>query len=51
MGKEARRQQWEKGMAGDLIKPDELRRITDQMEMEKMREAFEKKRKSRRGAA
>lgn len=33
-------------MAGDLIKPDELRRITDQMEMEKMREALEKKRKA-----
>jgi hypothetical protein len=32
-------------MAGRLITPDELRRITDEKEMEKMREALEKKRK------
>jgi hypothetical protein len=32
-------------MPGDLIKPDDLRRIADEMEMAKAREALEKKRK------
>ena len=32
-------------MAGGLITPDELRRIADEKEMEKAREALEKKRK------
>ena len=32
-------------MAGRLVTPDELRRITHQKEMEKMREALEKKRR------
>jgi hypothetical protein len=39
---------WRRGrvaMAERLITPDELRRITEEKEMEKMREALEKKRK------
>jgi hypothetical protein len=32
-------------MPGDLIKPDDLRRIADEIEMAKAREALEKKRK------
>jgi hypothetical protein len=30
-------------MPGDLIRPDDLRRITDEVEMARAREAFEKK--------
>jgi hypothetical protein len=33
-------------MVGDLIRPDEFRRIADRMEMQKMHEALEKKRKA-----
>jgi hypothetical protein len=35
----------EVAMAGWLVTPDELRRITEQKEMERMREALEKKRR------
>jgi hypothetical protein len=36
----------EEAMPGDLIRPDDLRRIADEVEMAKAREALEKKRKT-----